>query len=106
MPKIREDAQGIYVKAGGYIARPGAVAGSEHAYRMSDCGLKADDQVSARHAFGGGSQLTVVILSDGTRTYWHHEGEERDRLLCEPNPDAIYDKKGLRMNWNIASMQK
>lgn len=93
MTVVREDADGLYVKAGGYIARPGAVRGYSHAYRMDDGGLKAGDTVKARHS--AGTELTIVTLPDGSKTRWHHKGYWRDQGLCDPPEDATWDSKGL-----------
>lgn len=98
MTVVREDEKGIFVQAGGYIARPGPTRGTSHAYRMDDGGLKKGDIVKARHM--AGTQLTSVTLPDGRKTIWHHEGETRDRDLHEPFPDDLpenFDDRGRRI---------
>jgi hypothetical protein len=98
MTKVRSDSEGLFVKAGGYIARPGPVLGESHAYRMDDGGLKEGDDVKARHT--PGTQITVITLSDGKKTRWHHEGETRNRGLHAPDVDdvpAAFDERGLRI---------
>lgn len=72
MSVVRKDAKGIYIIAGGYIARPGAVSGYAHVYDMSDGGLKEHDRVMARHV--GGSPLTRIRLDEKRDLYWHHDG--------------------------------
>jgi hypothetical protein len=68
MTLIREDAKGLYVKAGGYVARPGNVGGYDHVYRMDTAGLKKGDHVKARHM--AGTPLTRLKLSDGIVLFW------------------------------------
>lgn len=70
---VRKDGKGLFVKAGGYIARPGNVRGYDHAYRMDDAGLKEGDRVKARHR--AQTPLTVITLDDGTKLHWHHEAK-------------------------------
>lgn len=72
MTVVRQDAKSIYVIAGGYIARPGAVNGYSHAYNMSDGGLKKGDLVKARHI--AQTPTTKVTTPDGTELRWHHDG--------------------------------
>lgn len=94
MTKVWKDAEGLYVIAGGYVARPGSVAGRGHALRMDDGGLSEGETVVARHR--GGTQLTTVRLADGRMTHWHHEGPERDGGLVDPPSDAVWDDAGRR----------
>ncbi len=95
MTLVREDEKGLYVIAGGVTARPGAVNGYGHAYRMDDGGLKKGDKVTARHS--GGTPLVKIKLPDETVTRWFGEGEHRDRSLTEADPEAKWDDKGLRV---------
>lgn len=98
MTIVREDAEGLFVRAGGYIARPGPTVGTSHAMRMDDGGLKAGDNVKAAHV--AGSQLTRIKLADGNTTFWHHEGETRNRDLREPLPSdrpKNFDRRGYRI---------
>ena len=75
MTIVRQDEQSIYVIAGGYRARPGNVGGYDHAFDMSDGGLKKGDVVKARHV--ACSQLTKIRLSDGRMLHWHHHNDQR-----------------------------
>ena len=68
---VRSDNLGLFVRAGGYVARPGDVTGYSHAYDQSDGGLKAGDYVKAYHL--SGSPLTQITLSDGRKLVWTHE---------------------------------
>lgn len=95
MTLVREDEKGLYVIAGGVTARPGAVNGYGHAYRMDDGGLTKGDKVDAKHS--SGTQMVRIKLPDGTITRWFSEGGERDRGLTEANPNAQWDNKGLRV---------
>ncbi len=52
MSTVWQDEEGIYVRSGGYIARPGDVIGYSHAYRMDDDGLKKGDKVKTHHIGG------------------------------------------------------
>jgi hypothetical protein len=65
MSKVWEDEKGIYVRAGGYIARPGNVAGHDHGLRMDSAGLEKGDTVDARHV--AGTQLTVIYPPKGKK---------------------------------------
>lgn len=71
MTLVRKDGRGLFVRAGGYIARPGNVAGYSHAYNMSDGGLKAGDRVKAHHK--AQTPLTRITLDDDRVLHWHHE---------------------------------
>lgn len=71
MSKVRQDEKGLYVIAGGYIARPGPVRGYSHAFRMDSAGLVAGDDVKARH--WAGTPTTKITLSDGTKLLWGHQ---------------------------------
>lgn len=95
MTLVREDEKGLYVIAGGVTARPGAVNGYGHAYRMDGGGLQKGDKVTARHS--GGTPLVKIKLPDQTVTRWFSEGEHRDRGLMEVDPDAKWDDKGVRI---------
>jgi len=94
MALVREDDEGIYVISGGVTARPGAVRGYGHAYRMDDGGLAKGDKVSASHV--GGTPMVRLKLPDGTVTRWHCQDSRRPDELMEPDPDAAWDEKGLR----------
>jgi len=67
---VRKDAKGLYVRAGGYVARPGPVSGYSHAYDMSDGGLVEGNRVKARH--WAQTPLTKIFLADGRVLHWHH----------------------------------
>lgn len=71
MALVRADERGLYVRAGGYVARPGEVSGYAHAYDMSAGNLHAGDFVQARHV--AQTPLTRITLANGERIYWHHE---------------------------------
>lgn len=66
---VRSDDAGLYVRAGGYTARPGNITGYDHAYRMDDGGLKAGDRVAARHI--AQTPLVQLKLEDGSMLRWH-----------------------------------
>ncbi len=68
MAKIWQDERGVYVKAGGYVARPGAVVGYMHAYNMGDYGLTKGRTVKAQHI--AGTPLVKVTIGGAVR-YWH-----------------------------------
>lgn len=72
---VREDGRGLFVRAGGYVARPGDVSGYAHAYTMSDGGLKAGDRVKAHHI--SQTPLTKLTLDDGRIIHWHHSTENK-----------------------------
>lgn len=69
---VRKDDKGLYVIAGGYVARPGEVAGYAHAYDMSDGGLREGDRVKARHV--SQTPLTEITPEDGKKLRWYHDG--------------------------------
>lgn len=94
MTIVHEDTQGLFVRAGGYKARPGAVSHLAHAFRMDAGGVKKGDTVKARHC--AGTQLIVLTLPDNTKTRWHIESAERDRNLCLVS-NYKWDKNGLRV---------
>lgn len=71
MTLVREDEKGLFIKAGGYIARPGGVVGYDHVLRMDDGGLKKGDKVVARHS--AGSPLNYIKLPNGEKLWWHHD---------------------------------
>lgn len=77
------------------MARPGSINGYGHAYRMDDGGLGEGEKVTASHI--GGTQMVRLKLPDGTITRWFADGATRDRGLQEPDPDAEWDKEGLRV---------
>lgn len=69
MSKVWKDDIGLYVKAGGYMARPGDVNGYSHAYNMGDGGLAEGDKVKACHL--GGSPLVKITTDAGIVLHWH-----------------------------------
>jgi hypothetical protein len=71
LTRVRKDAKGLLIRAGGYVSRPGNVRGYAHAYRMDDGGLKEGDYVKARHR--AGTPLSVITLDDGSKIFWHHD---------------------------------
>lgn len=79
MTVVREDERGIFIVAGGYVARPGDARSYSHAYRMDDAGLKKGDRVYARHR--GGTPLTKVRLEDGTELHWIHDNSRPEELV-------------------------
>jgi hypothetical protein len=89
---VHKDAKGLFVKAGGYVARPGGVRGYDHAYRMDDGGLKEGDRVKARHK--AQTPLTVITLDDGTKLHWHHEAKHivynYDKKITDAPPDPCF----------------
>lgn len=94
MAKVWEDDEGLYIRTGGYVFRPGFVTGYGHALRMDDGGLRAGGTVKARHR--GGTPTAKIGLEDGSIVFWHAEGEMRDSKLYEPSGDEIYDAGGRR----------
>lgn len=72
MSTVWEDDKGIYVRAGGYIARPGGEPGYDHCYRMDSADLKKKDKVKAHHL--AGSPLVKIRLDDGTVLHWKTHG--------------------------------
>lgn len=70
---VRSDERGLFVRAGGYVARPGGVRGYDHAYNMSDGGLRTGDHVKAHHI--AGSPIVKLRLSDGTVLHWYTRGD-------------------------------
>lgn len=95
MTLVREDAHGLYVKAGGVTARPGSINGYGHAYRMDDGNLKKGDKVTARHV--GGTPMVKIKLPDGNTTRWFSEGATRDRDIIPADPNAQWDSQGCRV---------
>jgi hypothetical protein len=94
MALVREDDEGIYVISGGVKARPGAVLGYGHAYRMDDGGLSKGDKVAASHV--GGTPMVRLKLPDGTVTRWFCQDSRREDEKMEADPDAVWDDKGVR----------
>lgn len=95
MALVRKDARGLYVISGGVTARPGAIRGYGHAYRMDDGGLAAGDKVDARHI--GGTPMVRLKLPNGQITRWYCQDSQRDDEIMTPDPDAVWDAKGLRI---------
>jgi hypothetical protein len=71
MSKVRKDSKGIFVVAGGYVARPGGVIGYDHAFRMDSANLQEGDEVKAIH--WAGTPTTKIKLPDGTKLLWGHD---------------------------------
>lgn len=69
MSVICQDSAGLFVKAGGYIARPGDVGGYSHAFDMSDGGLKKGDRVKASHMTG--APIVKLRLEGGKVLHWY-----------------------------------
>lgn len=78
MALVKEDEKGLFIQAGGYIARPGPIAGWMHAVKMDDGGLKKGDHVKARHK--SGTPLNVITLKNNEKRYWGHDQEATDKL--------------------------
>ncbi len=70
MAVIKEDDRGIFVQAGGYVARPGDAVGYAHAYDMSAGGLVKGDRVAARHL--SGTPLIRIKIGDAV-LHWKIE---------------------------------
>jgi len=68
---VREDERGVFIQIGGIKARPGAITGYSHAYRMEQAGLKAGEHVLARHV--PETELVEIRLPDGARLRWADE---------------------------------
>lgn len=66
--KVHEDEHGVFIRTGGYLFRPGGVRGYDHAYDMSDGGLKKGDTIKAAHI--GGTQMARLRFEDGSKRYW------------------------------------
>lgn len=74
MTTVRSDERGLFIRAGGYVARPGNVAGHSHVYRMDAANLQAGDKVKARHL--AGSPILKLTLQDGTVLHWCRDADE------------------------------
>lgn len=94
MALVREDDEGLYIISGGVTARPGAVRGYGHAYRMDDGGLVKGDKVNACHI--AGTPMVRLKLPDGTVTRWFCQDSQRDDEKMEADHDAVWDDKGVR----------
>lgn len=95
MSVVHEDDEGIFIKTGGYVFRPGGIVGSAHAYRMDDGGLRKGDRVKARHK--GGTTLAAITLDDGTKRIWASQYEhDRPGRKCDQDPDAEWNADGTR----------
>lgn len=68
--KVREDAQGLFVRADGRLFRPGHVNGLPRA-DMTDGGLRLGDEIKARHV--SGTTRCRVTKADGSELFWHTE---------------------------------
>ena len=95
MALVREDDRGLYVISSGVTARPGAIRGYGHAYRMDDGGLAKGNKVNARHV--GGTPMVRLKLPDGTVTRWYCQDSRREDELLNADPDAVWDDKGIRV---------
>lgn len=71
MTLIRSDIKGLFIKAGGYIFRPGEIAGLSHAVDTSDGNLKVGDKIKARHV--AGTTYCRITLNNGSKIYWSTE---------------------------------
>ena len=108
MTLVREDAEGIYVRAGGYGFRPGGIVGHSHVRRMDDGGLKPGDKAKARHL--SGSTTGVLTLPDGTKRFWCNQ-YEHDLAKQYPNrrqesaPDTPWKVDGT-IDWAAEQIKK
>lgn len=93
MSLVRKDVRGLFIRTGGYVFRPGAINGYQHAYRMDDGQLKDGDRVNARHI--GGTPLARLRLDDGRITRWAEEGVLA-KDSAAPLADAIWLPNGRR----------
>lgn len=67
MSLVREDQYGVYIIINGSKHRPGNVVGYDHAFDMSDGGLRAGQKVKASSV----SQSPLCrIKTDGRVLYW------------------------------------
>lgn len=66
--KVRSDENGVFVRTGGHLFRPGSVSGLVRV-DMSDGGLRAGDEVRAGHV--GGTTRCKVTTPTGADLHWH-----------------------------------
>lgn len=66
--KVKADELGLFVYTNGTKFRPGGIPGYDHAYEMDDAGLKAGDQVQARHV--PQTEMASIKLMDGRTRRW------------------------------------
>ena len=86
--KVRRDDKGLYVRAGGYVFRPGPINGYGHAHDMSDAGLAEGTQVKASHF--AGTPTGRIRLADGRKLLWaddYMHAQEAARLAAR-QPEA------------------
>lgn len=93
MTLVRSDIWGLFVRAGGYIARPGNVRGFAHAFRVDDGGLKAGDKIKATHI--GGAQLTRVVTQGGLKLHWFHYDMDNVPDAKDNNP-AVGSSRSIK----------
>lgn len=88
MPKARihSDDRGVFVRAGGYAARPSDNGQLEHGYPTHDGNLKAGDHVVANHV--SGKLLIRLRLEDGTALIWYIDPAMRSERINKANPHA------------------
>jgi hypothetical protein len=72
--KVKNDNFGLFVRAGGYIFRPGEVASFVRG-DVTDGGLNAGDEVRAHHI--AGTTISKITLVDGRVLYWHNEYQHK-----------------------------
>lgn len=90
---VRKDARGLFIRTGGYVFRPGAINGYQHAVRMDDGQLQDGDHVKASHV--GGTPLAKLTLGDGSVTRWAEESVLAKDGAAPPT-DAIWLPNGQR----------
>lgn len=80
MAKVYEDEKGVYITINGAKHRPGPIVGYDHAYNMSDSGIKAGDTINARHV--AGTTLCKIKLEDDQELHWANEYEhEKQKMI-------------------------
>lgn len=89
MSIVRQDKNGLYIKTGGHVFRPGAVAGYDHAYDMTAAGIQAGDRIKVRHM--GGTPLCRIQLASGEERAWHTEQMDRGDIIIPPGERADHD---------------
>ena len=91
MAIIREDKHGLYVKVGGYIARPIFPAGYQHVH---DDGseYEAGDKVHGRHVYAG------PLIKVGDETWFAHGAYKGNPKFASSNSEDSY--KPHYENWS------
>lgn len=91
MSIIREDRHGLYVKVGGYVARPIFPAGYQHVY---DDGSEYEvgDKVNGRHVYAGS------LVKVGDETWFAHGAYKGNPKFASPNSENSY--KPHYENWS------